>query len=292
MSEDEQDMWLAEWVLDGYEAGGSKNEYSWAISAMQKIHPRLRLKVAWRVLDAWTSLVPVRQAPAAPPELLQAMVVMALVLGRAQLSLVMLLAYSGLLRIREALSLKAGDLVLQGNSIILCLGRTKGGMEQKVILTNPSVVDWVKQFLVRFPPKHPQHGLFDVSYSSALRWVRRLAELLGAEQLHLTTHSFRRSGASELSRQGMPLSEILLYGRWLSERAARDYIRKGEVAVVRAKQIISGQDWRRVTKWCWLAPQAWSIFSASYGDKLEQQKLVAVTMKRLLALEGVLFSDE
>ena len=284
-------MFLAEWVLDGYEAGGSKNEYSWAISAIQKIHPRVKLKVAWRVLDAWTSLVPVKQAPAAPPELLQAMVVLSLVLGRPQLSMVMLLAYTGLLRIREALSLKAGDLILQGRSVIICLGRAKGGLEQKVILTNPSVVDWVRQFLLRFPPKHPLHGLFSISYSSALRWVRRLAELLGAGQLGLSTHSFRRSGASELSRQGMPLSDILLYGRWLSERAAREYVRKGEVAVIRAKQIISGRDWKRVTSWSLLGPQAWSIYSASYGDKLQEQRLIAVTVKRLLALERVLFSE-
>lgn len=130
------------------------------------------------------------------------------------------------------------------------------------------MVNWVKQYLVYFPPKYPQHGLFDISYSSALRWVRRLAELLRVEQLHLTTHSFRRSGASEFSRQRMPLSEILLYGRWLSERA-RDNIRKGEVAVVRAKQIISGYDWKRLTNWWLFAPQAWSMFSVSYGDKLE-----------------------
>ena len=75
------------------------------------------------------------------------------------------------------------------------------------------------------------HGpMFSISYSSVLRWVKKLTSLLGAGALGLTTHTFRRSGASELSRQGMSL-----YGRWLSDRAARSYIRKGEVAVVRAR---------------------------------------------------------
>lgn len=92
-----------------------------------------------------------------------------------------------------------------------------------------------------------------------------------------------------MSRQGMPLSEILLYGRWLSERAARDYIRKGEVAVIRARQIISGSDWKRVTNWCALAPQAWALFDASHKVHESPQRLAAVTSKRLLALEGVLF---
>lgn len=280
-------MFLAEWVLDGFESGASKNDFSWALSAIQKIHPRLRIKVAWKVLDAWSTLVPVKQAPAAPPELLQAMVVLSLVLGRPQLSLVMLLAYAGLLRIREALTLRCGDLVLQGQSVILCLGRTKGGLEHKVILTNSSVVHWVSNFLARFPPTRPQHGMFSISYSSALRWVQKLAALLGASDLHLTTHTFRRSGASELSRQGMPLSDILLYGRWQSQRAAQAYIRKGEVAVLRSKQIISGSDWKRLTNWSVLAPQAWLIFDSYFKVHEEPQKLQAVTMKRLLALEGV-----
>lgn len=94
-------MFLAEWILDGYELGMSKTEFSWTLSALQKINPRLRLKTSWKVLDAWGVLVPTRQAPAAPPELLQAMVVVALALGRPQLSLMMLLAYAGLLRVRE-----------------------------------------------------------------------------------------------------------------------------------------------------------------------------------------------
>ena len=206
MSEEEQDMFLAEWVLDGFESGASKNDFSWALSAIQKIHPRLRIKVAWKVLDAWSTLVPVKQAPAAPPELLQAMVVLSLVLGRPQLSLVMLLAYAGLLRIREALTLRCGDLVLQGQSVILCLGRTKGGLEHKVILTNSSVVHWVSNFLARFPPTRPQHGMFSISYSSALRWVQKLAALLGASDLHLTTHT----PSEDLELQSCPDKECRL----------------------------------------------------------------------------------
>eukprot|EP00438_Fugacium_kawagutii_P025458 Skav225622 [mRNA] locus=scaffold4894:165489:171342:- [translate_table: standard] len=50
-------------------------------------------------------------------------------------------------------------------------------------------------------------------------------------------------------------------------------------------------DWKRVTSWCMLAPQAWSLYSATYGDKLQQQRIAAVTVKRLLALEKVLFQD-
>ena len=290
MDESQQDSFLAEWVLDGFERGGSKNEYSWALSALQKVHPRLRLKTAWKVLDAWTSLSPVRQAPAAPPELLHAMIALALILGRPQLSLAMLLAYCGLLRVREVLCLRVGDVILGPNTLVLCLGRTKRGMEQKVVLTNPSVIQWFANYISRFPLKDSHDLLFDISYGSMLRWVKRLAFLLGAESLHLTTHTFRRSGASELSRQGMSLNDILLYGRWLSERAARDYIRKGEVAIWRARGLLSDDDWGRIVSWGQLAFHAWSVFDGALAINVKSQHMHAVTMARLSALEASLFT--
>lgn len=289
MSECEQDEFLAEWILDGFESGGSKNHYSWALSALQKVYPRLRLKTFWRVLDAWTAAAPVRQAPAAPPELLHSMIVLALVLGRPQLSLAMLLAYCGLLRVREVLNLRARDLVLGRSTLVLCLGRTKRGMEQKVILTNVSVIQWCAKYIQRFPPQQPDEPVFDLSYGSMLRWVKRLAMLLGADVLQLTTHTFRRSGASELSRQGMPLQDILLYGRWLSERAARDYIRKGEVAIWRARGMLTDRDWDRILSWGLLASRAWKIFDGTTSLDLQPQHMHAVTGPRLAALEAALF---
>lgn len=182
LTDDQKDDFLAEWVLPGYEQGLGKAEFSWGLSAVQKIFPRLRIKTAWRVLDTWGLLVPVHQAPAAPPELLQAMVIMALLLNKPQLSLVMLFAYAGLVRIREALNLRVKDVILQSTSVTLCLSSTKTGIEQKVVLTNSTVVRYAAWFFTCFPPKAPEQWMFQISYSSALRWVRKLSELLGADR--------------------------------------------------------------------------------------------------------------
>lgn len=217
------------------------------------------------------------------------MIVMALVLGRPQLSVAMMLAYCGLLRVREVLNLRVRDVILNGATLILCLGRTKRGMEQKVILNNPSVVLWFSNFISRHPPSSPDDLLLTISYSSMLRWVKRLAFLLGAESLRLTTHTFRRSGASGLSRQGMPLSEILLYGRWLSERAARDYIRKGEVAIWRSKGLLKNEDWDRIDDWGTLASRAWVVYDGALALKVQPQHMHAVTMANLASLEESLF---
>ena len=74
--------------------------------------------------------------------------------------------------------------------------------------------------------------MLKVSYGTFLRWLRLTACALGAGGLGILTHSFRRSGASELSRLGVTLPDLLLYGSWLSERSAREYIRRGEVAIL------------------------------------------------------------
>lgn len=289
LSDADKDVFLAEWVLDSYEEGKSKNVCSWTLSAVSKVCPRLQLKTAWKVMDAWHHLVPVRQAPAAPPQLIQAMVVLAICLGRPELSTAMLLAYVGLLRIREVLNLRLGDVVFDASQIILCLGQTKASMEQKVVLQNPSVVAWVGQFLA-WRRQTVSHGpLFTISYSSVLRWVKKLTVLLGAGSLQLTTHTFRRSGASELARQGMPLADVMLYGRWLSDRAARSYIRKGEVAVARARAALDGDVWNRLLQWCNMASMGWILFHKLYSSKVPAFDVSRVDAAKLAEMEAVLF---
>lgn len=261
MSEDQQDNFIAEWLIDGFESGAGKAEYGWALSAGQKIFPRQRLKTAWRVYDVWGQHQPPKQAPAATPEFLHAMMAMSLFLVRPQVAAIMVFCYAGLLRVREALSLRYGDIIVQPDSITLCLGQTKRGMEQKVVMRNPSVVNFTIEFIRRFPGRRDVM-FFTVSYSSFLRWVKRLSWLLGGDDMVVSTHTFRRSGASELSRMGMPLADILLYGRWSTERAAREYIRQGEVAVHRSRQAQQGILKRRVDRWAHALSFSWSFLDA------------------------------
>ncbi|CAE8594046.1 unnamed protein product [Polarella glacialis] len=145
LPEEEQDWLLAEWVLDGFENARSRGGYGLALSALSKINPRAKHKVEWPIFDVWGKKAPPVQAPAAPPELSAAMIVAALLLQRPELIVVMM-SSAGLLRVREALSLRYQDVVVGINSITLCLGSTKGGLEQKVVLASPSTVKWVLCF--------------------------------------------------------------------------------------------------------------------------------------------------
>ena len=92
----------------------------------------------------------------------------------------------------------------------------------------------------------------------------------------VSTHTFRRSGASELSRMGMPLQDILLYGRWSSERAAREYIRQGEVAVHRSRQSQDDNMKQRIERWA-----AALRFSWSFLDLLSKQTELVIPVHHL-----------
>lgn len=290
MTDEERDMFLAEWVLDGFEGGESRNAYGWALSAVQKVCPRLRLKTSWKVYDVWGSKQPIRQALAAPPEFLHGMIAIAMLVNRAELGLLMVLCYAGLLRVREALGLRRSDLVLGASEIIVCLGLTKRGTEQKVVLRNMSVILFVQQFLQSYP-RHSDELLFTISYGSALRWVKRISFFLGGEQMVVTTHTFRRSGASELARQGTPLPDILLFGRWQSERSARDYIRQGEVGIHRARVRMDAALQRRVLSWASLLPNVWVCHLKLFAHKTVAIKVDRLTVSAFQQFEKAVFSS-
>ncbi|CAK9096680.1 eEF1A lysine and N-terminal methyltransferase (eEF1A-KNMT) (Methyltransferase-like protein 13) [Includes: eEF1A lysine methyltransferase [Durusdinium trenchii] len=193
LSEVQQDYFLAEWMVDGYEQGLGRAEFGSLLSALGRINPRVRYKVAWKVFEVWGKLKPPQQAAAAPPELITAMMVACFALNRADLGLLICICFAGLLRVGEALQLRWKDVFLSPSGVTLCLGVTKNGIEQQVLLTNQVVADWVVQF---------------------------------------------RARASELTRRGVPFADVMLFGRWSSDRAAREYVRQGEVAILRTAEAL------------------------------------------------------
>lgn len=284
MDEAEQDLFLSEWLVEGYEEGLSRSDFGALLSALGRLNPRVRYKTAWKVYDTWGVLQPPQQAPAAPPELITAMMVASFAIGRAELAMVICLCYSALLRVGESLQLTFKDVFFSGGSLVLCLARTKRGMEQKVVLTNTIVVTWMSRFLALVTPEAPDARIFSMSYASVLRWVKRLSALLGAESIQLTTHSFRRSGASELARRNVPFSDIMLFGRWLSDRSAREYIRKGEVAV-----LVSAADRVRWAQWCQVIPFVWHLQTAILAADVEIASQRQVTQGSFDNLERLVF---
>lgn len=163
-------------------------------------------------------------------------------------------------------------------------------MEQKVVLRNGAVFSYMRSFFEHCGYPASDEFVFPISYGSVLRWVKRLSELLGAKSLQLTTHTLRRSGTSELSRQGMPLADILLYGRWLSEKAAREYIRKGEVAIIRSRGLLQVEDWARIDRWSAICNNAWKLYHLVFSQTgVASLRLDHVPCERFRSYESLVF---
>ena len=64
--------------------------------------------------------------------------------------------------------------------------------------------------------------------------------------LALTSHSFRREGASTLLHMGMPLADIAVHGRWASESSCRDYLKRGEVFMLRFQSSLQPSIWGNI----------------------------------------------
>ena len=289
MNEEEQDLFLSEWLVEGYEEGLGRSDFGSLLSALGRLNPRARYKIAWKVYDTWGVLQPPQQAPAAPPELITAMMVAAFAIGRAELGMIVCLCYSALLRVGESLQLTFRDVFFTGGVLVLCLAHTKRGMEQKVVLTNSLVIAWMSRYLAMVMDDKPESRIFSMSYASVLRWVKRLSSMLGAEAIQLTTHSFRRSGASELARRNVPITDIMMFGRWLSDRSAREYIRKGEVAILRASTIVSAADRIRWAQWCRVLPFVWHLQTAILAADVEIASQRQVTQGSFDKLERLVF---
>ena len=289
LSVEQQDLFLAEWLVDGYEEGFGRTEYGFLLSALGKINPRAKFRTAWKVYEVWGSLQPPKQAMAAPPEMITAMMVSAFALNRIELGMVMCLCFSGLLRVGEALHLRWRDVFFSSGVLTLCLGQTKTGLEQKVVINNSLVYAWMARYFALTPYRQHDGLVFTLSYSSVLRWVKKLSVLMGNAETLMTTHSFRRSGASELSRRGLAIADICLFGRWSSDRSAREYIRKGEVAVLRSQATVTETARNTWNRWCQLSAHVWSLHKAISSANLSPSSLDRVTESSFRRLEKAVF---
>ena len=245
LAEDDKDIFLAEYFIDLKEAGGKRQGCQLLCAALHKIFPRHRYAIARRVLEVWKAEEPIRQAPACPSEIAFAMVGAALALNLGGVACAILLCFTGLLRISEALNLTWHNVVFTDGVVILLLGRTKRGHDEKVVLSHPETVAWLSAFRRKFCHAETSR-VCPISYSKLRYWLPRLCQVLKLGDLALTSHSFRRGGASALLQQGMSLANIAVHGRWASESSCRQYLRRGELFMLRFQSSIHSSVWSNI----------------------------------------------
>ena len=129
------------------------------------------------------------------------MAVVAFSAGQIEIGLVIVLCFTGVLRVSEPLALTGRDVMIGPGLVVLVLAVTKRGVEQRVVIKNPTVCQWMRFYFSRSEISASQF-VFPISYSKVMYWIRKLSGKLGFENLALTSHSFRRGGATHLLARG------------------------------------------------------------------------------------------
>jgi len=234
-TEEDQDFLAAEYILDVRDEAELPVQHARdLISALQKLNPRRRLTVAWRVVAGWTAEHPPEQALPLPRLAALSAAVLLVADGRPELGVVVLLCWCGLLRVGEALQLLVQDLHFVDGTLVIFLAQTKRGAAERVVIANPGVVRFVAEYLRRYGGA-PTDRLVRASYTTFRRYFIIALRALGIRD-NYRSHSLRRGGATALFMAGVPLTTIMIIGRWASETSCRLYIRSGEVIVLRSEE--------------------------------------------------------
>eukprot|EP00971_Amphidinium_carterae_P264543 5247831-Amphidinium_carterae.1 len=224
LSELELDAILAEFVVELFEESNGETGYAHAavlVASHAKTCPHLSLTLAWKALDCWRLRQPPRQAPALPQVVAFGAANLLVLLGRSIAGACIAVCFAGLLRISEALRLTWQCFHRVANGWIAVLGVTKRGVEQTVNFSSPGLVQWLDAYAVRCCALSRTTKVFDLSYPTVSKWLRRATDYLGFGHIPWTTHSLRRGGATALVSQGYSFESVILYGRWASSKTAR-----------------------------------------------------------------------
>lgn len=199
-------------------------------------HLKPHLHLASKCLVGWSRLRPSESRPPLTWELTCLIAFRLAVDGYHRHAVATLLAFDCTLRVGELVGLRVADVAdtrdsRLGSSIqdmSLRLRVTKTGKNQSVVLERAVV-----KVLVRHLVASSRSGafLFPFSAGSFRDRFKRACSDLGLSSGYVP-HSLRHGGATDLHLHGRPIEDILLRGRWSSNKNARRYIQSGRAMLM------------------------------------------------------------
>ena len=206
------------------------------IAAVQLFLPRSRphLAGARQALQGWSRLHPSVPYPPLTWELALTIAAYLMAQGHEQLAVAVLVAFDGLLRVGELMSLRVGDVVGCGPVVTdrpdlahlgagVRLRSTKTGRQQFAKLQRPEVQVLLGDLC---KGRAADELVFGASAGVFRRHFKDAVRAMGLHQ-SFTPHSLRHGGATHLYAAGLSVDEIMLRGRWAVSKSARRYIQSG-----------------------------------------------------------------
>ena len=201
------------------------------LAALQDKDPKLKghLPLSWRLMRTWTTNEVPNRAPPLTEAVVKAMVGWSFFHQEIKFGLSLLVAFYGLLRTGELLSLQAWQFHMTAGSepAVISLGLTKSGKRQgaaeSITLTELSVLQLLWQWKQAASPHEfltPKPHVWRDVFSRCLK-------ALGLTQWNFRPYSLRRGGATALFVKLGSLDRVLILGRWTAVKTAKIYLNSG-----------------------------------------------------------------
>lgn len=223
---------VADYIEFLWEEGEGLSRATDTISGLQDLKPRLRgqLSLSWRLVKTWQRKeIPLR-APPFPETLLHALCGYFLMSGEPLMALALEVAFYGVLRTGELLSLSSHQVEVAPNDAcaVLNLGLTKTsqrtGAQDSVTIRVLHVCQQLRKWKQSMPLKTPlvtvSDYLFRKSFDQGLH-------ALGLSTGGFRPYSLRRGGATMYFTKNPSMDWLRLMGRWSSDRTVRVYVNDG-----------------------------------------------------------------
>ena len=230
---DQVDHFVCVWIKKMWRSGEPLLTIGDGLCALQYFEPttRRQLHHAWKLFTVWRRIEVPSRAPPLTRQLMRGMAAYEMEHGRLEMTVMLLLGFTCLLRTGELLNLTIHDFSLGKDSGVCALKQTKSGRRDNV---NEVVAfdDMITLESVRELIKFRQISSTGIKlWSGTPAFFRQQFRLL-CDTFDLSAHEFRpyslrRGGATHLFQSTNSMEAALTKGRWQSSRVARIYISDG-----------------------------------------------------------------
>ena len=198
------------------------------LSGMKRLFPHTRkhLDTAGLYYKNWVKVTKRRKTLPLSSELVRAMAAYAVGKGEVRFAVCLLLAFVGLLRTGEVVSLEMRHLNILGPELlVVALGDTKTGKRsghvEKVLIKDKFIIECIAQIKSRCSP---DARLYRGDYKSFRNAYVEAGRFFGVVHPRLTPHGLRRGGATWHFCLFKNYDATMALGRWSQLKAARVYI--------------------------------------------------------------------
>ena len=248
---------------------------------MQQPAVREQLRGSEGLLRGWQRMMPSVPHPPLTWPLTVAIARTMAANGYSDCAVATLVAFDGLLRVGELVAVMVADVSLpddsrrggasrtssqltafsshpslrQSSSAFIRLAVTKTGANQTAEISNPDVIQLLRQYVATRPVDSRLFRLPSASPANYFRSTLRAACIaLDVGSFRFTPHSLRHGGATHAHmHMGQTVEHVLYRGRWKSNSSARTYLQSGAAALITTQLSERAQQWVRELQPEWVA---------------------------------------